>query len=106
MEFVSDYQIQGLQNHYHTYGLGVPLIAVRKSHQTQDPAEHYYPPNVCFPITAFLRVERPNRLAYRGRRDAELGSGSAKTRVPRDREEFRQTAETVAARHESPGRIG
>ncbi len=59
MEFVSDYQIQGLQNHYHTYGLGVPLIAVRKTHETHDPAEHYYPPNVCFPLTAFLRVERP-----------------------------------------------
>lgn len=59
LEFVSDYQIQGLQNHYHTYGLGVPLIAVRKGHPGQDPVERYYPPNVCFPITAFLRVETP-----------------------------------------------
>ena len=30
--FVSDYEIRGLQNQYHTYGLGVPLIAVRKHH--------------------------------------------------------------------------
>lgn len=60
LEFVNDYQIQGLQNHYHTYGLGVPLIAVRKAHDKPDPAEHFYPPNVCFPITAFLRVERPS----------------------------------------------
>lgn len=67
MEFVNDYQIQGLQNHYHTYGLGVPLIAVRKTHNTQDPAERFYPPNVCFPITAFLRVERP----IRARRDSD-----------------------------------
>ncbi len=59
LEFVSDYQIQGLQNHYHTYGLGVPLIAVRKGHSAKDPAEHFYPPNVCFPLTAFLRVETP-----------------------------------------------
>src|SRR3954462_1323204 len=58
MEFVSDYQIQGLQNHYHTYGLGVPLIAVRRGHPGHDVAEHFYPENVCFPITAFLRVER------------------------------------------------
>ena len=29
-EFVSDYQINGLKNVFHTYGLGVPLIAVRK----------------------------------------------------------------------------
>lgn len=56
-EFVSDYQVQGLRNHYRTYGLGVPLIAVRKSHDHATGAERYYPPNVCFPITAFLRVE-------------------------------------------------
>lgn len=61
LEFVSDYKIQGLQNHYNTYGLGVPLIAVRKTHDKPDQAEHYYPPNVCFPITAFLRVERPHQ---------------------------------------------
>ena len=60
-EFVSDYQIRGLQNHYHTYGLGVPLIAVRKNHEGKDLAEHFYPPNVCFPLTAFLRVERPGQ---------------------------------------------
>jgi pimeloyl-ACP methyl ester carboxylesterase len=59
LEFVSDYQVQGLQNHYHTYGLGVPLIAVRRGHPGEDPAEHYYPPSVCFPMTAFLRVDRP-----------------------------------------------
>ncbi len=29
LEFVNDYEIQGgLTNQYHTYGLGVPLIAV------------------------------------------------------------------------------
>jgi triacylglycerol esterase/lipase EstA (alpha/beta hydrolase family) len=61
LEFVSDYQIKGLQNHYHTYGLGVPLIAVRRSHDGQDLAEHYYPPSLCFPLTAFLRVEDSSR---------------------------------------------
>ena len=30
-EFVSDYEIKGLKNHYQSYGLGVPLIAVRKN---------------------------------------------------------------------------
>ncbi len=59
LEFVSDYQIQGLQNHYHTYGLGVPLIAVRRGHPGRSAAEHFYPKDVCFPVTAFLRVERP-----------------------------------------------
>ena len=30
LKFVSDYQVQGLKNHYRTYGLGVPLIAVHR----------------------------------------------------------------------------
>ena len=55
-EFVSDYQVQGLRNHYHSYGLGVPLIAVRRTHDGQDPAERFYPPSLSFPVTAFLRV--------------------------------------------------
>jgi pimeloyl-ACP methyl ester carboxylesterase len=59
LEFVSDYQIKGLQNHYHTYGLGVPLIAVRRGHPGHEAAEHFYPENICFPVTAFLRVETP-----------------------------------------------
>lgn len=57
--FVSDYKVNGLRNHYHTYGLGVPLIAMRQSHAGASAAERYYPPNVCFPVTAFLRVETP-----------------------------------------------
>jgi hypothetical protein len=65
LEFVSDYKVQGLRNHYHTYGLGVPLIAVRRSHTGVDPVEHFYPPKVCFPITAFLRVDRPVQGAGR-----------------------------------------
>jgi pimeloyl-ACP methyl ester carboxylesterase len=58
LEFVQDYEIEGgLSNQYHTYGLGVPLIAVRASHKEESPAERYYPPGLCFPVTAFLRVE-------------------------------------------------
>lgn len=70
-EFVSDYRVQGLRNHYHDYGLGVPLIAVRSTHQGEDPAEDYYPPNLCFPITAFLRVDP----AETGTREARLAEG-------------------------------
>ena len=65
VEFVSDYQVQGLRNHYHNYGLGVPLIAVRKAHDDQDPAERFYPPNLSFPLTAFLRVSVAERAASR-----------------------------------------
>ena len=58
-EFVSDYEITGLKNHYQSYGLGVPLIAVRhKDPQQDDPvAAKYYPPGLSFPVTAFLRPE-------------------------------------------------
>src|SRR5690606_22631261 len=55
-EFVSDYDITGLTNRHHTYGLGVPLIAVRRQHKDMEPAEKYYPPGLSFAATAFLRV--------------------------------------------------
>ncbi len=57
-EFVSDYEIHGLKNHYHAYGLGVPLIAVRPSQESEPrepPAAIYYPKDLSFPVTAFLR---------------------------------------------------
>lgn len=55
-EFVSDYEVHGLRNHYHNYGLGVPLIAVRKCHEGEDPREEFYPRDLSFPVTAFMRV--------------------------------------------------
>jgi len=55
-EFVSDYEVHGLRNHYHSYGLGVPLVAVRKKHEGLDPREQFYPEDLSFPVTAFLRV--------------------------------------------------
>ncbi len=54
-EFVSDYKINGLRNHYHTYGLGVPLIAVRRNYEGEPAAARYYPENLSFPVTAFVR---------------------------------------------------
>ncbi len=54
-EFVSDYEIKGLKNHYQNYGLGVPLIAVRQRHAGETPAAKYYPEGLSFPVTAFLR---------------------------------------------------
>lgn len=62
LEFVNEFKIEGgLSNQYHTYGLGVPLIAVRAQHKEESPAERYYPPGLCFPVTAFLRVEEQTR---------------------------------------------
>ncbi|MCI0359654.1 MAG: alpha/beta fold hydrolase [Planctomycetaceae bacterium] len=58
LEFVSDFELGGgLTNRHHTYGLGVPLIAVRRRREGESPAEKYYPPGLSFPVTAFLHVE-------------------------------------------------
>jgi pimeloyl-ACP methyl ester carboxylesterase len=65
-EFVSDYELKGLNNQHQTYGLGVPLIAVRKQHEGESPDEKYYPPGLSFPITAFLRVLPSGRVATDG----------------------------------------
>jgi pimeloyl-ACP methyl ester carboxylesterase len=54
-EFVSDYEITGMKNHYQSYGLGVPLIAVRRSYPDEPAAARYYPEGLSFPVTAFLR---------------------------------------------------
>jgi len=55
-KFVSDYEVQGLKNQYHSFGLGVPLIAIRKQREPDAAGEQFLPPLVSFPVTAFLRV--------------------------------------------------
>lgn len=65
LEFVSDFDIQGLTNHHRQYGLGVPLIAVRAQRdEPVSPSEQYYPPNLTFPVTAFLRMPRETKLFH------------------------------------------
>ena len=59
-QFVTDYEVHGLRNHYHNFGLGVPLIAVRRKHVGMDPSEEFYPEDLSFPVTAFLRVKIGN----------------------------------------------
>ncbi len=59
-EFVSDYDTEGLQNVYHTYGLGVPLIGVRKARSDGDTTdEQYYPGGLSLPLTAFIQASIP-----------------------------------------------
>lgn len=58
LKFVSEYEMKGLTNWHHTYGLGVPLIAVRNHPEKGTPAEEYYPPGLSFAVTAFLRVDQ------------------------------------------------
>lgn len=56
-QLVNDFEIKGIDNHYRTFGLGVPLIAVRKpTTENASSFERYYPPSLSVPMTAFLEV--------------------------------------------------
>lgn len=54
----SDYEITGLNTPVYRYGVGVPLIGVRttevKKGEALAPTERFYPPEMAFPLTAFL----------------------------------------------------
>lgn len=54
-EFVSDFDIKTLRNRHTTFGLGVPLIAVRKPRGDDDSREKYYPEGLSYAVTALLR---------------------------------------------------
>jgi len=59
-EFVSDYAIETLRNRHTTYGLGVPLIAVRKDAKDEDEQEQYYAEGLSYSVTALMRcVDNP-----------------------------------------------
>lgn len=58
-EFVSDYELAGLNNHHVTYGLGVPLIAIRKKGAASEAIESHYPRNLTIPVTAVMQVASP-----------------------------------------------
>lgn len=64
-KFVSDYEIRELKNQFHSFGLGVPLIAIRERHGEQRPEEQFLPAVLSFPVTAFMHVV-PDQLASAG----------------------------------------
>lgn len=60
-EFVSDYAIETLRNRHTTYGLGVPLIAVRKDSSEDSQQEQYYADGLSYSVTALMRcIEDPS----------------------------------------------
>ncbi len=61
-EFVSDYQIEVLNNRHRTFGIGVPLVAVRRPPAANTRKESFYPEGLSFPVTALLRAV-PNETA-------------------------------------------
>jgi pimeloyl-ACP methyl ester carboxylesterase len=53
----SDFEVSGLSTNSYHYGVGVPLIAVRRTKPDGTPAEgqdRFLPPEVAFPLTGFL----------------------------------------------------
>ncbi len=66
-KFVSDYDVEGLQNRHTTRGLGVPLIAVRRKGADRAEVERYYAEDTAFPITAFVRFNEADASARCGR---------------------------------------
>ena len=54
----SDFEVTGLDSRSRRYGLGVPLIAVRKA-GTAPEVEEFQPAEMAFPLTAVLRPTRP-----------------------------------------------
>jgi pimeloyl-ACP methyl ester carboxylesterase len=61
----ADFEVTGLDGRNNRrYGLGVPLIAVRRTDaKAAEGPERFYPPEMAFPLTALLRPERPLRDA-------------------------------------------
>ncbi len=64
-ELVSNFEVEGLENEYRTYGLGVPMIAVRKQQEQLNANEKYYPPGLSLPLTAFMQVT-PEKIRLTG----------------------------------------
>jgi pimeloyl-ACP methyl ester carboxylesterase len=70
-----DFEPAGLDRHYGNHGLGVALIASRTAPDktgmhAEVPPRSLYPPEICFPATAFLRFEGslPDLRSQRGAR--------------------------------------
>ncbi|KAA5535683.1 hypothetical protein FYK55_28350 [Roseiconus nitratireducens] len=63
-EFVSDYEIETLRSKHTTFGLGVPLIAVRRGHDANDKREKYYPDGLSYSVTALMRCANPSGGDY------------------------------------------
>jgi pimeloyl-ACP methyl ester carboxylesterase len=67
--FCSDFDVERFDNATRSFGIGVPLIAIRRSPDHRQLAERYYPAGLAFPVTAVLRVD-PDRSA--GGRSGDL----------------------------------
>ena len=51
----SDFEVGGLETRSYQYGLGVPLIGIHRPATPGKGEERFLPPEMAFPLTAFLR---------------------------------------------------
>ncbi|WP_422926417.1 esterase/lipase family protein [Singulisphaera sp. PoT] len=51
----SDFEVLGMPTHPYQFGMGVPLIGVRLADANPQDGRNFYPPEMAFPLTAFLR---------------------------------------------------
>ena len=75
-ELVSDFTTEGIDNQFHTYGLGVPLIAVLENQNATHGVEKYYPPSLTLPMTAFCEIQ-PRRVEQNS---SAIGGGVSQRR--------------------------
>ncbi|MDX2036024.1 MAG: alpha/beta fold hydrolase [Isosphaeraceae bacterium] len=59
----SDFVVSGLPTRTYRWGLGVPMIGVRKSDTAGPGEEKFYPPEMAFALTAFLKPKSRLREA-------------------------------------------
>lgn len=50
-----DFDVSGLNAKTYQYGVGVPLIGIHRAEQPGKAEERFFPPEMAFPLTAFLR---------------------------------------------------
>ncbi len=55
LALASSFEVSGLPTSNYHYGLGVPLIAARRSDKAAEGVERFYPQVMSFPLTAFVR---------------------------------------------------
>ncbi len=68
----SSFDVSGLPMMNYQYGLGVPLIAVRGPRKKPEGAERFYPPEMAFPLTAFIVPPSKLRDGPKGDEGREL----------------------------------
>jgi pimeloyl-ACP methyl ester carboxylesterase len=64
----SDFEVTGLETRSYQYGLGVPMIGIHRPENPGKGAERFYPPEMAFALTAFLKP--------RSRLNAPAGDGA------------------------------